>query len=325
MLGFVFLANPKVVHATPASSKTWVPNESIVASAMFKNNAQVQMTRKANPQTGEGFYTLYLTSTNAKGQSTCKAQSTTFHFSTLHNQKPLRFEVADANRDGKEELFLQLQDDAGTTYAALFSWSGTKLSLLHQANCTNLTYEAGTLQYTGYDFDYGMETHQIYRLSAKGSLSQDKSQCYEMGIRLGLSYEDFKALLGSSAKKQYLKTGIDEKTATTRHFLIKSSYGEFVFEGPKLESGSTPYTLVEMTYKTKGLRTIGGLAPGDRFESLKVWLDNAKREDQSLLSSSFLTKELLVKTNINTIGNQTEVWHFKHQNGNVTEIHCELE
>lgn len=300
-----------------------VPNETPIATAGFKDGAQVQLTRRANPATGESYYKLYLRAKDSKNQYTTKLQKLDFHLSALKSSTPLRFEMSDANHDGKEELFILLKDDNSTEQGALLSWNGKTLSVLHQPAGTQLTYAAGQLTYNAYDFDYGMTRQMRYVLNAKGSLSLDKTQCYNTGVRLGLSYEDFKTLLGSSSKKQYLNT--NEKNASTRRFLIKSSYGQFIFEGPKQEGSNTAYTLVDMTFTDKGLQTLGGLSVGDRVDSLSAWLSKCQQENRPLLSSNFLAKEVLVKTNQETVAGQTEVWHFKHQNGVITEIRCELE
>lgn len=305
------------------SSSALSPNERVTSTAAFKDGAQVQLSRTAHASSGESYYKLYLNAKDNKNLYVTKLQKSIFHIYTLKNPAPLRFEVSDANRDGREELFVLFKDDSGTETGALLSWNGKTLSLLHEATGNNIDFSGSLLTYTAYDFDYGQSRQVRYALSPNGSLILDKSQCYNLGIRLGLSYEDFKDLLGSSAKKQYLNT--NEKNASTRRFLIKNSYGQFLFEGPKQEGSSTPYTLVDMTFTNKGLQTLGGIGVGDRVESLSAWLAKCQQENKPLLSSNFLAREVLVKTNQETVGGQTEVWHFKHQNGVITEVRCELE
>jgi hypothetical protein len=304
---------------------TFMPNEVLVASAEFKNNSRVQLSLKSNPQTGEGYYSLYLLKATAQGYVKTPVKIDLFHIVSKKSQTPLSFKVFDANQDGKEELLIHLQDDSAIDHIAYYTFNSGTLKPLLQLPCSQFSLSERHVNFQSYNFKYGQNEIKHFELNAKGTLTPDKTQCYEMGVRLGISFDDFKALLGGTAKKQYLKSPKASSEADTRQFQVKNKYGDFIFEGPKQEHAKTPYQLVAMTLNTSGTRGIGTIAVGDRIETLQSFITSRQQSGSPVLSSDFLTREALMKTNLNTIGNQTEVWHFKHQNGVINEIRCELE
>lgn len=303
----------------------FMPNEVLVASADFKDNSRVQLSLKSNPQTGEGYYSLYLLKATTQGYVKAPVKTDLFYIVSKKSQTPLEFRVFDANQDGKEELLIHLQDDSAIDHIAYYTFNSGTLKPLLQLPCSQFNMSARHINFQSYNFKYGQNETKRFELNDKGTLTPDKTQCYEMGVRLGISFDDFKALFGSTAKKQYLKSPKAGSTADTRQFLVKNKYGDFIFEGPKQEHTKTPYQLVGMTLNTSGTRGIGTISVGDRIETLQSFITMRQQNGSPVLSSDFLAKEALLKTNLNTIGNQTEVWHFKHLNGIISEIRCELE
>ncbi len=323
--GFNAFSFQKVSFAAKAGQVERVPNERIIAKTVFKNNVWAELSSKTNPKTGEAIYSLYVINKTPEGIRAVSSKVDLFRLTAKKNPLAIQFKVFDMNQDGKEELLLQLEDDHGKDYIGYYSLFENKLKTLLEKECEAFSLQNQILTYQNFNFKYGIEEKKTFLLNAKGTLTAVESQYYEMGIRLGIDYEDFKEVLGGTYKKQYDAQMSKDPKATKRRFSVKAANGEFLFEGPKQENANTPYKLIGMTLKANGAKGLDGISVGDSVRKIEQWLESRKANNLALLYSNFLLSETMIKTNEGTIGGATEVWHFKHKNGVIYEINSEIE